>query len=384
MEQPAFAPHAGMTAVHPKLAVSLATFRERISRLVQDEKSSGTCRSIVILALDGIPFDLARACWPQAQVEPMSSVFPTTSSAAWMSALTGLSVARHGIPGVVFGMGGAGADLINLYDYQDELGGPDDGNLFSDARDAGYTPLAMAGDLEAAPCSWLHRLLAHSASRRSPRFYAGLARHAEPPRAAAIVERLRVDIDAALTPATPDRPVLCWCFVEVDRYIHLYGYDDHVTCLLLGVERLATDLVEAGHLVVAHSDHGLVPNVHCAEVEGALGEIAQRYALKMGGAGRTRWFYGPAEQEAEIRAFAATRLAGVATVHSTLDYFARDSLAAARAGSVIIQAVGERFIGDTAFTHDHGAMSAMEVAVPYAVWGVTCSEVAQAEDAVRC
>ncbi|KMY85515.1 hypothetical protein BUMB_03389 [Candidatus Paraburkholderia calva] len=384
MEHTTSASRLGMTIARDKQVVHLTSFRGRISRLLQDEMSNGVRRSIIIIALDGIPFDLALACWPQAHLERMSSVFPTTSSAAWMSALTGLRVERHGIPGVVFAMESANSVLVNLYDYQHELGGPDEGNIFSDAREAGYAPLALAGDLAVAPCSWLRRLLAHSVSTRSSQFYAALTRQAEFPRATSIIERLRADIDAVLALATPDCPILCWCFVEVDRYIHLYGYDDHVNSFLKGIENLAIDLVEAGHVVVAHSDHGLVPNTHCTGVESALRDIARRYALDIGGAGRTRWFYTSVEQEAEIRDFSAACLAGVANVHSTSDYFTPGSLAAARAGSVSIQAIGERFIGDLAYSHDHGAMSAVEVSVPFAVWDGARPDVLNREDADRC
>src|SRR5690349_20450058 len=95
---------------------SIEEFRNKVCGILADEVRSGTRRSVVVFAVDGITNDFALRCWPNAAVSRMHSVFPSTSSSAWLTSLTGLGVASHGVPGVVFKS--PGGELINVFQYR--------------------------------------------------------------------------------------------------------------------------------------------------------------------------------------------------------------------------------------------------------------------------
>ena len=70
--------------------LSITTFRDRVRALLQSERARGAPRHIVILAIDGIPYELVASEWPNARMDELHSVFPVTSSmTAWLSSLTG-------------------------------------------------------------------------------------------------------------------------------------------------------------------------------------------------------------------------------------------------------------------------------------------------------
>src|SRR5207245_312786 len=92
----------------------IASFREHVRALLANDR-----RDVIVLAVDGIPYELARTVWRRAHITRARSVFPTTSSTAWLTSLTGESVDAHGIPGVVFEVDGA---LVDVYSYTGSLG----------------------------------------------------------------------------------------------------------------------------------------------------------------------------------------------------------------------------------------------------------------------
>jgi hypothetical protein len=315
------------------------------------------------LTLDGVPVTLARQCWQSAAVEMLHSVFPTTSSCAWLSSLTGATVEEHGIPGVVFqideGM------PINIYNYHGHLYVPQAGNVFSDASLLGYFPCAITSDLEVHQCSLLRELTRHAHIIPGHRFYTKDPCHS-PSRMLGEVWR---SIDEALARPTTGMSKLVWCFVEVDRRVHLHGYDDEVVEFISGIDDLSQRLVERGCVVVAHSDHGLVLTHHDATLAEALARIPSELNCTAGGAGRTRWFYASAEQEDRLVQRLRSTMPDSVYLCSADEVFEPGSLSRSRVGRVILIARGTVFATYDGYRFEHGSDTYNELCVPLAQWG---------------
>lgn len=342
---------------------SITSFRERLASLIRSQ-SDHERRDVVVLGVDGIPFDLGRACWSGAQVSRLRSVFPTTSATAWLSSLSGVDVATHGLPGVVFKLDGAADALINVYEYRGPLGSPETGNIFSDGSDSGYLPVSIRGDLEPLDCSWRELLLRHSDSMAGVRFYAS-PQHLTP---AELCSRILRSITETLENTVVGRPRLLWCFVDADQHIHHCGYDAALIDFLQRLDSLARILVQRGLIVVAHSDHGLVRTQHEPSIQQVLDRVAAEFGCVLGGAGRTRWVYCSADQQVAVRERLERRLPSSVRVHPADALFAPDSLARARVGQLILVATGDEFITFDGYQFDHGSDTDTELDVPLAVW----------------
>lgn len=348
-----------MTALAPGRTASITSFRGRVAALLERSHP----RDVVVLAVDGLPHRLAERCWPDAVTEPLASVLPTTSSAAWLSSLTGLAPGDHGVPGVVFADPDGSDALINAFDYRGDRLTAADGTVFSDAADLGYRPLAVPADLDAYPCAWRDALLRHAEIVPGHRFYTlgdGPYRPRDPATVVADVGRA---IDEALG---RNGPRFVWCFVELDRHVHHHGYDEHVSAALDGLGALARRLAGAGAVVVAHSDHGLVPTRHDPDLQALLDDLLARHGARMGGAGRVRWLYCTAVDPL-VRDLERALPPSIRVVDSDL-LLPPGSLARSRIGPVSLVADGELFLTDPAYTHDHGSDADDEVLTPFAVW----------------
>jgi hypothetical protein len=310
-------------------------------------------RHVIVLAVDGIPHDLACRAWPRARVTRARSVFPTTSSTAWLTSLTGESVDAHGIPGVVFAVE-PGGPLVDVYAYRGPLGDAPDTDLFTDAARAGYAPVAILGDLEATDCTW-RDLLVHRA--RVVRGFPLFAR-LDPQ---AIGDRLEAAVAHAR--ASHPGPCLVWCFVDADLHIHRHGYDRALLDVLARIDALAAAWARDA-VVVAHSDHGLVPTRHDPEVAAVLDGVG----CPMGGAGRTRWLYVEPGAEARVRDELARRLPASIAIHDADELFAPGSRARRRVGSIVVIARGEAFLAPDGYRFEHGSLTDGEVDVPVADW----------------
>lgn len=349
-------------------------FRGRMARLLEREAGrTPRPRHVVVLAVDGLPYALARQVWSAGVTEPVTAVLPTTSSAGWLSSLTGLSVAEHAVPGVVFRSPEDTGELINVFSYRGPgLTGARE-NLFADARRLGLLPLAVLGDLEAYPCSWRDALLRHAHPVTGHRFYTrgggggGAYRAPDPGTVEAAVRRA---VTGALDARGGDRPCLVWCYIELDRHVHHHGYDAHVRQALAGLERVAAELAGKGAVVVAHSDHGLTPTRHDPRLARLLDALGRRHGCTTGGAGRVRWLYPAAagatdrlvrdlerELPPSVRLFSADAL------------LPPGSAGRARAGEIVLMAEGEEFLTEPAYTHDHGSAREAEVYTPFTRWG---------------
>jgi hypothetical protein len=334
-------------------APSIAAFRAHVRAVL-----AKVPRHVIVLGVDGIPYELACKTWRRARVTRARSVFPTTSSTAWLTSLTGESVDAHGIPGVVFPIDDGA--LVDIYKYQGPLDAPEQ-NLFSDAARAGYTPVVILGDLEATNCTWRDQLVRHAQLVRGYEFFARLD-----PRA--VGERLQTAIDHVL--ATHAGPCLVWCFLDADRYIHHHGYDRALIEFLEHVDTLA-DAWSRDAAVIAHSDHGLVPTRHDPLVAAAIDRVLADEQCEMGGAGRTRWLYVAPRAEARVRDALARTLPASIRIHHADELFAPGSRARRRVGSIVLVAESEDFLAAEGYRFEHGSMTEAELDVPVAEWG-TC------------
>jgi hypothetical protein len=339
---------------------SITTFRASILALLEREALDAR-RSMVIFALDGIPHELAVALWPNAHIEKMRSVFPTTSSSAWLSSLSGAGVEQHGIPGIVFKLGGD--QLINVYQYKGPLGVPPNGNIFSDAARLGYLPISVRGDWEAFHCAWLDVLLNHSRAVFGYRFYTATPTPEPDVLAAAVLEAVSACLEEPSV-----APQLIWCFIEVDRHIHDHGYDEPVLRFLERTDEIAMRLVERDVVVVAHSDHGLIRTNHDQSIERLLAQIPVEFGCAAGGAGRTRWFYPRPGTEDRLVATLQRHLPATVRICSADEAFGIGSLACARVGEIVLIAEGDDFVTFGGHSFDHGSSTEAELYVPYAHW----------------
>lgn len=325
----------------------IASFRRRVGSVLDG-------RDVVVLAVDGIPRDLARRVWPRARVTPARSVFPTTSSTAWLTSLTGQSVDEHGIPGVVFPVE-EGGELINIYTYGGALG-PSPDNVFTDARSRGYTPMVILGDLEDTKCTW-RDLLVHGAERITGHpFY---SRGALDPQG--LADQLAAAVDRAR--ASADGPRFVWCFIDADHHIHRHGYDGALLDFLARVDTLAAEWSREA-IVVGHSDHGLVRTRHDAGIADAIA----RTGCATGGAGRTRWLYVDPGSEARVRDDLSRRLPPSVQIRHADELFAPGSLARRRVGPIVLIADGENFLADGEYLYEHGSLTETELDVAFAEW----------------
>lgn len=336
---------------------SITSVRERIRSLLAEAAASGGA-DLLVLAVDGIGFSLAAEAWPAAETECLRSVFPTTSSTAWLSSLTGDDVSSHGIPGVAFA--GPDGELINLYAFNGPLGSARRGNIFSDAAEARFSPMAVLGDLAGLDCSWRELLLDGAMRCGRQRLFG-----APDVRPSDVSPLLEAGIREAV--AAGPAPRLIWCFIDADLYIHRHGYDEAMLGFLRDIEALALAFAAKGTIVAAHSDHGLVPTRHDPGLATLLQGLEPYCERPMGGAGRTRWLYPRAGSEPLVEKGLASLPAEVRVAASS-DYFRPGSAAHSRAGSILLIAEGEHFLAPDAYRYEHGSLTAGELDVPFAIW----------------
>src|SRR5262249_24222510 len=154
---------------------------------------------------------------------------------------TGLDVDTHGVPGVVFRIPEHASEPINIFQYSGPVELPRSGNIFSDAAARGYRPIALAGDLDDVDCTWRSVLLEHA--QRIGKRYCTLAGASDGPLdPSSVVRRMESDIRTTLASEGSNHPVLIWCFVDLDRIIHVRGYDNAVLRILASIDALASGL----------------------------------------------------------------------------------------------------------------------------------------------
>ncbi len=348
----------------------ITTFRSRIRTILENEINTSRRKHIVIFGIDGIPYDLALLSWHHARITKMRSVFPTTSSSAWLSSLSGMSVDSHGVPGVIFKVPDQKGDLINIFNYHGPSLNLEIENIFSDAISFGYTSLSILGDLEDYDCAWRALLLRYSREISGYKFYTAGNDGENPKDLTKLGRDIRQAILESIRFYSPSSPSLLWCFVEIDRHIHRYGYDEHVTQFLELIEQIAIELTQRNAIVIAHSDHGLTQTIHDSGIEQFIKQLQGQYDFSLGGAGRTRWLYLRTDTDKKKLIDELTQnLPPSIVLRNASDLFSIGSSSLDRVGQILLIAQEENFLTSPSYNFDHGSYTSREIYVPFSQWG---------------
>jgi Type I phosphodiesterase / nucleotide pyrophosphatase len=364
----------------------------------------GAARGAVVLALDGLACHVAVQALAHASVTPLRSTFPSTSTTAWMTSVTGVEAADHGVVGAVYRSPGSDrvTDLLSGrsrgYAGRPRPAGPETGpgpqqplllavpTVFDRARELGVRAVAVGRELAGLTGPWREALL-HGAvlypgpASSDPASIHPTSIHPASIHPAAVVERTVRDVDAVLDPPRDapgaDTPVLVWAHVNLDDHIHRAGYDAALLHALRTLDEAADRWAEAGWGVLGHADHGLVP----VRPRPDLAQLWERFdrpercQAPGGGAGRVRWLYPLPGLERRLADDLRAAFDGHAVVLSP-DELAEQGLMTVspavreRIGQVVAIAASPQFpVPDLALTHEHGAATQDEVLVPFAVWG---------------
>lgn len=364
------------TATAPSAPWAVPTAVAGDVRLVRDAvrhaRLDAASGDVAVLAVDGLTHALAARLW-DVDVTALTTTFPTTSAAGWMSSTTGLSVADHGWPGA-WVRPDVGRDPVDVFTATDAwpLAPPAAPNLFSDAIAGGWAAAVLLHELHASASRFVADLCRDAVRVPSAPLFgaAGAPAHADP---AAVVAGMLDGVRRARAHATAAhgarRRLLTWSFVELDRYVHVAGYDTRAEATVAALGEAARTLAASGVTVVAYSDHGLVPTTRAPDLERAVDELLVAHGARVGGAGRVRWFHAagpdavPALRDAVAEAFDGHgRLVDAARIAPA------GSLAGDALGDVVVEATSVEFLAPEGYVFDHGGSSAAESVVPLAVW----------------
>lgn len=372
----------GLLRPHPEQ--SLALVPDLLASCL-DAVGDGT---LIVLAVDGVGFDLARKVCATARLVPLTSTFPSTSVVAWLTAATGIEPSRHGVLGVVYRLPERDAHFHVFLDRGLDHDGDWDAaparlaqiepgaipaepasTFFERFRDRGVDCVANPGELANWPGRWRDSILRGADVVPSDEDWAAL-RHR--PEAAWSASRRETEAALAFRP----RPRLVWSFLNLDDHVHAHGYDERVLAALAELDAVCAEWASAGHLVVAYSDHGLVETTVDSDDAAAWSRISGPALCRLppGGAGRARWAYPRPGAEDDVRAELEAALEGEALVLTRegaieLGLLADTALVAQRVGEVVALATGTRFpVPSREVRFDHGSCLPEEMLVPFAVW----------------
>jgi hypothetical protein len=348
------------------------------SLLRQTAATDGSSRAqrCVILAVDGIHYDVAQAHWSADVLLPMTSTFPSTSVVAWLTASTGLPPECHGVPGVVFYDRDSNVLINCITDSIVTAPGqslasrskepiPRNRTIFQDLRDMGVDCYAVLGDLANFPGRWRDAVLLGCRNVE----IASLGR-AEA--SSSIVERVIQQTQEVIAHQTRNESYCIWSFVNFDDYAHLHGYDDRVRNGLATLNETAHAWAASGHTVVAYSDHGMTRSTSIRNQFAAWGDLVTSCCdLPVGGAGRVRWFYPrPGEQGNFVKAARAlAKHSALILSPADLENMGLFSKTPVGIGCVVLVANGLDFpFCEADLPFDHGSFTYDEMFVPLAIW----------------
>jgi Type I phosphodiesterase / nucleotide pyrophosphatase len=343
-------------------------------------------RSLAVLAVDGLGYHVAAAGLAPDVLAPLTTSFPSTTTTALLSSLTGSTPSEHGVIGVqylhsdgrrgynavtgeVTEPGGAGAGLAAGPGVSPD---PAVRTVFMALRDLGVAAFCLPGELAAVPAAWRDRAFAGS------RVLDGRGRAAAPAGEPGIagVHGIVDAVTRDLTDTLDRYPgSLVWAYLNLDDHLHRHGPDQDIELACAAVNSLARRLSTQGTAVVLYADHGCVASRPSAETMAVWDEVTSPRACRLpaGGAGRVRWLYPHAGGARRLADELRSRLPGV--VVSSPEELSRwgvvepGSIGYARLGEVVLLALGPDFpVPDPALAYEHGSLTAEEILVPLAVW----------------
>lgn len=168
-----------------------------------------------------------------------------------------------------------------------------------------------------------------------------------------------------------------WNLANYDHYVHRFGYTSNLITALKSVDNFFRDLANEGHLVIAFSDHGQVPQKHSQFME-SWDELHNTSVCvrEAGGAGRVRWSYPRLGQEAHLQQALQELLGENAAVIRRSDLW-RLGLLRENAhlnqnlGEIITLAITDDFpvaAHKPEIIYEHGSILPAEVLVPLMVY----------------
>lgn len=342
----------------------------------------GAEHGVILLAMDGLSYAEAERSLTGAQLWRLRSTFPSTSTTAWLTAVTGSGPAEHGAIGMVYRAPGADhtTHLITgaRLGFRPPRPGDPSGEpirplatIFDRCADRGTPAVAVGAELNGLAGPWAGALLHGARLLPTP----GTPTTTDP---VAVVERVVAEVDAVpADPATGRRPPLIWAYVNLDDHIHRHGYDDRLREAVRLLDAAANRWARDGRSVLAHADHGQTPVTADAGLHEAWARLdaPEHCLMPGGGAGRVRWLYPRPGREAEVADRLADALGGHARVLTPEELDAAGLLPAtpgvlARIGAVVAVAATARFpVPDPGVTWEHGALTEDEMDIPLAGWG---------------
>lgn len=319
---------------------------------------------VVVLGIDGLSSEAVANVWRPTAFSELRSLHPTSSLPNWLSSLSGQSVADHGVAGVVVDVDeDCPTRPINLLNHIADLQMPRRGTIFLDAKARGFVPTVIENDLYTWRNSTTRAMFLGANIQSGEVYFRG--RGCDP---SLIVRRLEHNIQRAIS-QSGNQPSFIWSMVELDVWVHMFGYSRQTKRLLAEVEELALRLTDSGVDVIAHSDHGLVRSEHSSELSRALDDIVKTSKCSVGGAGRVRWLWPAPHRGDRLITQLESEFGSAARIISRDSYFPKGSLAWRRIGEVVVEATGICFpLIDPAHLYEHGSRTSEEVVTPLAVW----------------
>lgn len=342
----------------------------------------GAARGVILLAVDGLSHEAAEHSLTGARLWPLRSTFPSTSTTAWLTAVTGTGADEHGAIGMVYRAPDAGhaTHLITgaRLGFHPLPPGGSPGELiqprttvFDRCADRGTPAVAVGAELNRLTGPWVTALL-HGA-RLVPTPYPDLV--TDP---VTVVRRVVAEVDAVSADlAAGERSPLIWAYVNLDDHIHQAGYDQRLHEAVRLLDAQANRWAEAGWSVLAHADHGQAQVTPDAELHDAWARLdaPEHCLMPGGGAGRVRWLYPRPGREREL----ADRLESALTKHARVltpagldaaGLLPASPTVMARIGAVVAVATSARFpVPDPRLGWEHGALTEEETHIPLAGWG---------------
>jgi len=327
--------------------------------------------TLIVLAFDGINFNIANSVWKTCSLFPLTSTFPSISSSAWLSSLTGMQVNEHYIPGVIFKKI-ENLELMNVYTehnitYNDNFLST---NIFSDAIALGFEPYVISGFLSNIRCFWKDQLVKNSEVIECKCDWNNIKFCTNK-----IYECTIRELTQLLLKNKNKKRLLIWCFINTDDYIHKYGYDKAIEICLQQFENAALRLVRKGYNVIGYSDHGMVANYSSKKLIAQLDSLNSEHCENIiGGAGRVRWFYPIRGQENILKQKLLAMFKDEAYILSQADLHKKfillmNSTISKQIGKIILIAKSHNFPSvDFENKFNHGALSIDEMLIPLAIW----------------